>query len=270
MTRTLRVLCLIATAVISGSAQLGAQVVGSKAGSKKTVVTNTLPEFAIDSDAKFIKLPPATVSPDVLLRSLEVKPKSEFETRDQYAERLERVLTQLSYAIRLPVSQSTEADDCRAAATYDADSAMLSISLPADQEDFGPDLEEGVQVSCSETVLGTYVGRNGFNVKARVTRLRRELTIIAAPGFPSFAARLRIPMAPDAAKRHKPNLGILAIVSPAVISNEIIRRTSIRREPQIDSPRDVTEYKTFINSSPIRFVVYNRGTGQILFNGPIP
>jgi hypothetical protein len=195
--------------------------------------------------------------------------KREFETSDQYEDRIAPHLTNIkgfsadgSFTLSFPLKQTK----------YDADAATLTIG-----SEYQSLLSDSVLHSSEATirstrkVTGTYVGENAFGAKRVISRiqeadlrvaLRPEGTLVWPPRFKPF----QVSMSPDRAREFTKNA---ALVVRGRLSAPYLTTEVERFSPKIDAPFDITTNVIKVHMLVGCANVIDGRTGEVIRNLPV-
>jgi hypothetical protein len=240
----------------------------------KTVKTSRPPQ-RFDRSLQRIPLDFIATDFTALFEANRIGPKGEYETSDQYRDRMKSASDGSYYAFSLnPLTTK-----------YDADRQVFEVTIQAEElqpEAFlalaAHDLE-GVGgrkvIVIKEGTAGKlkqYVGSNAFGVKVKVTRrnaaqdavvLKHAITDVV--GFKS----IQIPVPLDRARGTKLAFLLVFKLEPAEGAGLTMTATGYR-EPTIDLPIEVVTTSRYVFVDDVAVWTYDKSTGEVLDKTTVP
>jgi hypothetical protein len=247
-----------------------AAVPAKKAAPKSpTLVQTKTATVGSPVDTSITSVPPNFVGNDfiALYRKLSLEPKSEFETSQDYKNRVNGIQTSV-LAFRIP----------NLTFTYNADAELFVGTLYTDilYDGLAADHNRGLLVlKESRDETGRYVGANAFGVSTTVTKVteRQWGVILNQRGF--RPVELSVPVARRIAPSKKGQLAAFAIcrVGGQSVPARLTADSSVDlrdatgfhiSSATIDSPVDMKTYQYAINAALLGFWVVDLENGLIL------
>ena len=234
-------------------------------------------------DSTVSSLPPNFQGHDIekiydAIKRLNIKPKSEFETLNDYNQRLksfsnqlilERLTLSSTFAVVLrKVSKSLSSFSV----AYDAEGQIMTISIaPFSGSFIEPQIAESMgevermDLKTNFLSRGKYAARSALGVNVQIKRMELHTFGVIVTNVESNTTGLKrdfaIPMAPEQARRLKSDLRVLLICE---LRQPWIRTDKISVEPTIDSPIDVTETWNYLDISVQEVWIFVLPSGEII------
>jgi hypothetical protein len=197
------------------------------------VIPNNVPNEACDLKNIYSQLEAA------------VKPKSEFETEAEFAERAQREVVASGVQLRNVFCDLGGRNLIR----YDAEKkGFRGVAMQLRVQD--PDLD-----------LGSYEATSAMGVKVIIYKSQYEVWV---GEFPKGVISGFVPMSPDSAKRESETLRFGYVVNVIPPFHKLDRYTTT---PKVTDPRETTVIKRSIYMQPLKLVAYNAVTREILWSG---
>lgn len=239
--------------------------VSFRAAPAKKKTKAPLPKPKLQAFDASLKVLPANFSGSSIVAAFgafRVVPKGEFETSEEYEKRLKN-LPVGTYAFVVP-SRYTEA-------TYDADSAMLSLTPTAIHpgDGYSPTQHAGVELSRENERTRKYLGTNAFGASIPIEEYAYDcLSLITdLHAFPTLSANVERSAAPQT----KQNARVLVIVTldqesaMAEFHEHLGLATGYRHDsPTFDDPEELSVRDYSVRAKVQGFWIFNRSTGVVL------
>lgn len=214
---------------------------------------------------------------DVLTKRKEFFKKGEFETTQEFNERINReqikpILGTVSLDSKLAfVAQKYRRFLLDVKTSYDADSNLFSIEIPSSYEGFiseaiinGGDrligYEKGYSLDSQIVDLGTYKGSNAYGATVEVEKIG-YITWVLFPGRVIEKQNIQLTMNRDAAINLKDNMGVMFICK--IIKSDPIDKQSRLSKPTFQDPKEILflEYRLRVEIMEIK--IFNKRTGSV-------
>ncbi|MFN5953940.1 MAG: hypothetical protein ACK6A9_11905 [Dolichospermum sp.] len=197
---------------------------------------------------------------DVLTKRKEFFKKGEFETTQEFNERINReqikpILGTVTLDSKLAfVAQKYFLLDVKT--SYDADSNLFSIEIPSSYEAY----EEGYSLDSQIVDLGKYKASNAYGATVEVKEINYT-TWVLFPGRVIEKQNIQLTMNRDAAINLKDNMGVMFICK--IIKSDPIDKQSRLSEPTFQDPREILFLKYRLRVEIMEIKIFNKSTGSV-------
>ena len=232
----------------------------------------TLQPGDLDLNAAHLPRNYAGIPFDKLFARLKHAPKSEFETEQQFRDRL-ALDPHVYYATAFRNGADTSLVELKYAAEIQSFTAKLFPEPPTGTGSF--DLNQMCfQLDRTRAAIGSYVGENAFGVRRNVEKVVIDRPSVCTGtasliGYNGVDVPVSIPIPANQAPNIKPNLRFFLVFAPAVgpFGRQETGHSSL--DPTIDSPVAGDMRYRYIWASEIQFWCVNGKTGDIYAKVPI-
>ncbi|MFI5180743.1 MAG: hypothetical protein ACHQPI_05080 [Thermoanaerobaculia bacterium] len=216
-------------------------------------------------DPSVPQLPPhyTGASIETIFQRYKHEPKSEFETPDQYQERI-AIRTVKHYAVLLGQGEALAPKP-----TYDPEQQVFHVTFYTDRPRGNYSLRSekiAFVAKTTRTVLGHHSASNAFGVKKEVTDVRLDeygvLTWNSQGPF-QFSIEFDIGMGADIAKTMKPRLKFLLIFAPAAGSTGVATIERFHSGATIDTPISGEFVAHYVWVHDVEIWAFDTETGEI-------
>lgn len=201
--------------------------------------------------------------------------KDEFETSQDYSERVERIrLTPLYASVTAASTLAFSKEISTSRVDYDADSESMNVSIfPSKATMVGEKFFESAVIDRQVESRSEYVGVNAYGRKVNVARTRYLVCAATFNNIDTISRKIRTPNSlafkinPSDARVAKDNLGLLYILNTAP---PFVVKYHEYAAPTIDSPTELSFGGNVIVGRLQQMWLYNIKTGQIYAKELIP
>jgi hypothetical protein len=232
-------------------------------------------------DSQTTRLPPGFHgdSPSEAYAHYQLRPKGEYETSVQFRA---RVGWQASGRYAFVLDHSCYNNYV---VEYSPDEGVLRVAVNLSRPDQvyrNPHAAAWLSLTCyAVKYLGRTAAQNGFGMTFDVLRLRRsdyEVALVEAlrrsghgtVNDATYHVTFRIPLSPAEARRVRPNLRLLAVVSTTSPDGGTVSVDTGYTNSTADDPRDITTIMRTIFVQDVELWVFDSRTGNVLSKARIP
>ncbi len=192
--------------------------------------------------------------------------KSEFETTEQYLNRVKATIPDHIYAFKIDTVGVSKPSK------YNADLQELDIELPSETIS-GYELRSSSYGSLTAVPIkwnadtSPYTGKSKRGITKRVEKIASDNYQLVIDRGSFQPLRISVPLSVDYARKEKYNLEVLLIcqLNLSLLKQKLIasERRQIKR-PTVSDPRDYSETKKYITVELEEIWIYNPYSGEIL------
>ncbi len=249
---------------------------GVIAGEKKPAKINYKPTFAKEEfDLNIVKLPKNYIGHDFvsLYKALnKIAPRSEFETSDDYEQRL-LALSSKPLIGTLTISSLFAFTVNELKISYDADRQTLTVAFSGE---YGERDSAIFDLSSYYEKKGSYIGVNAFNRKVQIQQglklkysvqfpnCKHKYSLLGRQEYDSMIVNHSLETSfiidPDSAKKSKKTIALLII---GKLRPPFAESKKYKSEPKIDYPYDIATNERQIHMDVTAMWLYDKSSGAL-------